>query len=823
MENNICLDGKLDINLIDKITNLLPETAKLDIPIPYGFAVSKSVYNDYLEKKQQISNESKNQLMDEIKKIEEKSLKKLGSIENPLLLSVQVSSLKTANKIKPIINIGLNDNIAANLAIDEKTAKIIYNKYRELIISYSKMVKDINEEEFISLIEEYKKQRKINSLSDLTAEDLYKITSELKKIYYKLTGEKFPQSPEVQLIEVLKAMFKLIKEDNIEAVIIIEEMTFDVQNQIIKGTAYSASPITGEDKLTGIVSQYKDKIEANITIDELLYSDLNIYKQLDEYSKKLERIYKDIIKIDFVAKDNLVHIVGLDIANKSSKAKVNNIINMYKEGIIDKNTVFKKISSKDLYSILFETINIEKVNNHKEIAQIRSIIPMAVSGQICLSKETVEKVINKNKKAILIIEKITPEDIETIEKVSAVITAENKEIYKSIIETLEKCCVYEYDNIKVDKKNKIVKINGQIYEEGNNITIDGENGKIYEGIVETIEPQDQDLIKKLLINDNNINIIADIYNKKSCQKAINNDSSGLLYKMNYTIFDKEILPCIQRILLIDETATKKEIKKLSPTFIKKLEEVYNNFGQRKVVINLLDNKINSILPEDEKIYSLSKELNIEIEDLKNKITNNLSIQPILKNNDLIKIQAEAIFKAKTNAEKKGIQIIPEIIIPTIYDIKKLKEIKKIIADIADIILKDKRHEYKIGTIIDNPRNCIIANKLAEELDFLIFDSDKLTYLTYGINKKDDIIIKNMLDFDPYNEFDKKGVGKIMTVATKLSKQVNPQIELGIIGSHIDYKDNISFFKAIGITNYYTVPSKIPIIKYNIMRSVIDGN
>ena len=817
------LADKLDSNLVGIKAKNMQEISKIGMRIPLSFIISKNAFNKYKENDDKLSVEIAKQILNSVKIIEAKKSKKLGDIDNPLMLALKISPLKdNKNNIKCILNIGLNDNIAANLAIDEVTAKIIYDSYRKYIMTYAKTVKGSSEDIFNTLIDKYKEKRNVKNIYDLKAEDLYQITSEYKKIYFKLIGEKFPQDPEYQLIELIKAEYKLLEKIGVEASIIVEEMI--LESKAIKGTVYSSSPLTGEDKLAGNYYYIENKHEKN-SIDNLLNNNIDIYKQIEETAKRLENEYKDIVKFSFITKDNLIYIVDFELATKTSKANLKQTVNLLEEGIITKEKALTIINKKDINSLLFETSDKESLRNEKPISKGYGINAAALYGQICLTKEAVINCLNKNINPILVKEKLSVDDIDYIENVKGIITKESEEIYESLLELLDKCSIFECQDISVDEKNKIVKINGQIYEEGFFISLDAEDGKIYEGIIKIEAKNDYSKIKKLLYRkEDNIHVISSIIREEDLRKALYYEANGILYRMDYTILKKEKVNSIQKILLLDsKNNLKNETKKYMSEYINILEKIFENKEER-TVIKLLDIPLQIFFPHgEESIYSLSKSLNIEISELKN-IINSYNYNLLNeKKIDLIKIQAEAIFKAKINAEKKGFKVDPEIILPNTRAITELKEIKKVIKDIADMVLKNKNTGYKIGMIIENPRNCILANKIAKEMDFIIFDLSKLTKSTYGFSEGSPSLDNDFSKFDPLKDIDIEGVGKIITVACKLSKQVNHNIKLGAFGRYNEETKNISFLRSIGINDYYTVPSKVPLIKYNIVRSDVNGN
>ena len=810
------LEEKIDKIMLGQKGKNLTELYEMQLPIPNSIILTTEAHKDYKENGK-ITRDLEKQITEYLKTIEIKTNKKLGDIISPLLLSVRESPVVDISKKETLINIGLNDNIAANLAVDEESAKFIYDTYRKLIMMYANIVKGKSTSPFEILIEKYKEKRNVENNYELTAEDLFQITNESKKIYRKITGEKFPKDPEHQLLETVKSIYN--EWQDIDVAVIIEEMIFANLNQeSYIGVAFSSDPKTGEDNLTGALSYQVQEKTANIKpVDILLKKDINIYNKLVKYSKKLERKYKTIIKISFIVENGKLYILNSKKAKIKESAALTFALKMLEKKEFTEADVLNINNIKEIHYLTYNNINTKAA----PIAKGNKGIPEAISGQISLDIENIG-----NDKRILIKEKLLPEDVKYINSFASIITIHNNEI-NELVEEMGKIHIKNCPNIKIDNKNKIVKINGQIFEENSYITLDGATGNIYEGKLEITPPESSENLNNLLKlakQNKNINIITN-------EIPIEELTDGIgIFKIENTLFDKEKILLIRKLILSEPEEQEKILNELSEKHIRDIEKLFRLSNDKTLTIKLLDMKLRDFLPiTNEEIYTLANELKIDIEKLNQKLKSLENYNEIidlkgsslaLKYPEIIKVEIEAIFRAMINASNSGYKINPEIIIPKVNSNEQLQYIKEIINNIHEKLLKQNNLNYKLGTIIETPRDIVLSSDYAKEVDLLIFDLSKLTINTYGLNEKtlEKEFIKN-----PIEIIDKEGVGKLMTVVSKISHQVNPDIKLGTFGKQNEDERSIRFFKKIGIDNLYIKPHQLPVALINAARSEINGN
>ena len=394
-----------------------------------------------------------------------------------------------------------------------------------------------------------------------------------------------------------------------------------------------------------------------------------------------------------------------------------------------------------------------------------------------------------------------------------------------------KCCVSGCQDIIIDEKNKIVKINNKIYEEGSYISLNGTTGEVYEGILETEEPKITGNFEKLLSwakEYNKLKVRANADTAKDAKVAINFKAEGIgLCRTEHMFFEKEKIFSIRKLIVSDkEEDRNKALKELLPMQQKDFEELFKQADGKVLTIRLLDPPLHEFLPKtDEEIYELSKSLKIEIKELKNKVNSLKEFNPMMGLRgcrlgiiypEITSMQAEAIFKALINVKKEGYEVNPEIMIPLVGDVKELKYLKDIIIKIANVILKGTNIKYKIGTMIEVPRSAVLADAIAKEADFFSFGTNDLTQMTFGFSRDDagsfinTYYEKQILPFDPFKTIDKEGVGKLMMVAVKLAKNTNKNIELGVCGEHGGDEESIKFFRKIGLDYVSCSPYRVPL-------------
>ena len=845
-------EGNKDMkNLLGGKGANLAEMTSMHLPVPYGLTVTTQACKKYYEDNETIDEIVEKQILEGLTRIENKTGKTLGNVNNPLLVSVRSGSpISMPGMMDTILNLGLTDEIAASLAKDEQTTRFIYDSYRRLIMMFADVVRGKGKEEFEKILDKYKEKKNTKNDLDLDANDMFEITKQSKKVYHIITGEKFPEDPKVQLLEAVKAVFrswnneraKIYRKmnnisDDLGTAVNIQEMVYgNLSETSLTGVAFSRNPSNGENKLYGefLEKAQGEDIVAGVrtpkNIDEM---DKDIHDELNQYAKSLEKHYKDMQDMEFTVENGKLYMLQTRIAKRTSLAALNAAVDMKEEGLITKEEAILRVKPEDLNNLMHETFKEEEIKNKTPIAKGLPASPGAAIGKIYITVEDAVKEAKKGNKTILVRTETSPEDIEAMNYSEGILTVHGGMTSHAAVVArgIGKCCVSGCQDIIIDEKNKIVKIGSKIYEEGSYISLNGTTGEVYEGILGTEAPKITGNFEKLLSWAKEYNILkvrANADTGKDAKIAIKFGADGIgLCRTEHMFFEKEKIFSIRKLIVSDkEEDRNKALKELLPMQQKDFEELFKQTNGKVLTIRLLDPPLHEFLPKtDEEIYELSRSLKIEIKELKNKVNSLKEFNPMMGLRgcrlgiiypEITSMQAEAIFKALLNVKKEGYDVKPEIMIPLVGDVKELKYLKEIIIKIANVILKGTDIEYKIGTMIEVPRSAVLADTISKEADFFSFGTNDLTQMTFGFSRDDagsfinTYYEKQILPFDPFKTIDKEGVGKLMMVAIKLAKNTNKNIELGVCGEHGGDEESIKFFRKIGLDYVSCSPYRVPI-------------
>ena len=635
--------------------------------------------------------------------------------------------------------------------------------------------------------------------------------------------------------------------DELGTAVNIQEMVYgNLSESSLTGVAFSRNPSSGEDKLYGefLEKAQGEDIVAGVrtpkSIDEM---DKKIHSELNQYAKTLEKHYKDMQDMEFTVENGKLYMLQTRNGKRTSLAALNIAVDMEEEGLITKEEAILRVKTEDLNNLMHETFTEKSLKNNTPIAKGLPASPGAAIGKIYLTVEEAVKEAKKGNKTILVRTETSPEDIEAMNYSEGILTVHGGMTSHAAVVArgIGKCCVSGCQEIAIDEKNKIVKINNKIYEEGSYISLNGTTGEVYEGTLETEEPKITDNFKKFLSwakKYNKLKVRANADTGKDAKVAIDFGADGIgLCRTEHMFFEKEKIFSIRKLIVSDkEEDRKKALKELLPMQQNDFEELFKETNGKVLTIRLLDPPLHEFLPKtNEEIYELSKDLKIEIKELKNKVNSLKEFNPMMGLRgcrlgiiypEITSMQAEAIFRALVNVKKEGYEVKPEIMIPLVGDEKELKYLKEIIIKIANVILKGTNIKYKIGTMIEVPRSTVIADKLSKEADFFSFGTNDLTQMTYGFSRDDagsfinTYYEKQILPFDPFKTIDKEGVGKLMIVAIKLAKSANKNIELGVCGEHGGDEESIKFFKKIGLDYVSCSPYRVPIAILTLAQAAI---
>ena len=848
-------EGNKDLkNLLGGKGANLAEMTNMGLPVPYGLTVTTEACNLYFSDGELLNENVQKQILKGIKRIEEKTGKKLGDENNPLLLSVRSGSpISMPGMMDTILNLGLNDKIASALAKDEDSKRFIYDSYRRLIMMFADVVKGKGKDKFEEYLTKYKEEKRVKNDLDLTANDMVLLTETFKDLYKKLVKEEFPQEPLLQLMQAVTAVFRSWHNkraevyrqmnnipDTLGTAVNVQEMVYgNLSETSLTGVAFSRNPANGEDKLYGeyLVKAQGEDIVAGVrtplSIDILEKENLKIYNELKGYSKLLEKHYKDMQDMEFTVENGKLYMLQTRNGKRTPVASLNIAIDMANEKLITQKEALMRLDPKEISGMLHKSFDMNVLAKIKPITKGLPASPGAVSGQICFNTDEVKEKFDKKIPTILVREETSPEDIEAMKYASGILTVRGGMTSHAAVVArgIGKCCISGCENAVVDEKKKIMTINGKQYSSNDYLSLDGTIGNVYEGVIETTDSNLSDKFltmlewakkyKKLGVRAN-----ADI--AKDAKVAFDFGAEGIgLCRTEHMFFEKDKIFAIRKMIV----APTEEERISALTVLLKMQEkdfegLFKAANGKILTIRYLDPPLHEFLPKTEdEVKELATSLNMTVSSLHKKIDSLKEFNPMMGLRgcrlsivypEIAVMQTTAIFKAAKKVMKLGIDVKPEIMIPLVGDVAELKYLKDIILNVAKRLNKDNEVKYKIGTMIEVPRSVTQADEIAKEADFFSFGTNDLTQMTFGYSRDDagsfinDYYQKGILKFDPFKTIDKEGVGKLMMVAIKLARAANKNIELGVCGEHGGDEESVKFFNKIGLDYVSCSPYRVPV-------------
>ena len=847
-------EGNKDLrNLLGGKGANLAEMTNMGLPVPYGLTVTTEACNLYFSDGELLNEDVQKQILKGIKRIEEKTGKKLGDTNNPLLLSVRSGSpISMPGMMDTILNLGLNDEIALALAKDEDSKRFIYDSYRRLIMMFADVVKGKGKDKFEDYLTKYKENKGVKNDLELTANDMVALTETFKDLYKKLVKEEFPKEPLLQLMQAVTAVFRswhnkravIYRQmnnisDNLGTAVNVQEMVYGNLSEFsLTGVAFSRNPANGEDKLYGeyLVKAQGEDIVAGVrtplSIDKLEKDNVKIYNELKDYSKLLEKHYKDMQDMEFTVENGKLYMLQTRNGKRTPMASLNIAIDLALEGLISKKEALMRLDTKDINGMLHQSFDSDVLAKTKPITKGLPASPGAVSGQICFNTLEVKEKYDKKIKTILVREETSPEDIEAMKYADGILTVRGGMTSHAAVVArgIGKCCVSGCENAMVDEKKKVMIINGIQYTGADYISLDGQTGNVYEGVIKTVQNSLSDkflMMLKWAKEYKKLEVRANADTAKDADVAFNFGAEGIgLCRTEHMFFEKDKIFAIRKMIVAPNE--KERIEALTVLLgmqTKDFAGLFKVANGKVLTIRYLDPPLHEFLPKtEEEIKELANSLNVSVSSLHKKIDSLKEFNPMMGLRgcrlsivypEIAIMQTTAIFKAAKKVMKQGIKVKPEIMIPLVGDINEFIYLKNIILDIAKRLDKNNEIKYKIGTMIEVPRSAINADVIAKEADFFSFGTNDLTQMTFGFSRDDagafinDYYQKGILEFDPFKTIDKDGVGKLMLVAIRLAKNSNKKIELGVCGEHGGDKESIEFFDKIGLDYVSCSPYRVP--------------
>ena len=847
-------------NLLGGKGSNLAEMTKIGLPVPQGFIVSTEACLNYYENKESISDDVINQVFQAMTKLEKITNKKFGDAKKPLLVSVRSGARASMpGMMDTVLNLGINDEVCEGLAKLTNNPRFAYDTYRRFIQMFADVVMGYPKASFERFFDHLKSEKKVKDDSELTTEDMKDVVEAFKENYLKIAGKSFPLDPKEQLIEAIKAVFRSWNNEranvyrrlnNIPSswgtAVNVQEMVYgNMGLESGSGVAFSRNPSTGENEIYGeyILNAQGEDVVAGIRTPEPI-SNLKtqmpkVYEELVKNAKILENHYHDMQDMEFTIENNKLYMLQTRNGKRTATAAIKIAVDLTNEGKITKKEAIMQVNPNQLDALLHPTFSNDAIKNNKAISTGLGASPGAATGKLYFTAEDIIKTYEKGEKGLILARlETSPEDIEGMNLASGILTIRGGMTSHAAVVArgMGKCAVCGCEELRLNEKNKTITTKDNIIiKEGDFISLDGSTGKVYIGLLETSKALLSKDYKTFMtwvdeIRDLKIRTNADLPKDAIIAKEFGAEGIGLC-RTEHMFFEEARIFSFRKMILSNNTGERiKALKDILPQQIKDFEGLFRCMSPYPVIIRYLDPPLHEFLPkEDQEINNLAKDLKININDLKARITELTELNPMMGHRgcriaitypEVATMQTQAIIKAAINVTKEGKKVCPELMIPLIGDKNELAYLTNIIKVEADKLIKQAKIKlkYYIGTMIELPRAALLADEIAEYAEFFSFGTNDLTQMTYGFSRDDaskfltDYYQKQIFEFDPFERIDQNGVGKLIEIAINKGRNVNPDLEIGICGEHGGEPSSIEFCYQTGMNYVSCSPYRVPIAK-----------
>lgn len=837
----------------------LAEMTKLGLPIPQGFIVTTETCTEYNASGKTLNDEMKSQINTALSRLEEMAGKQFGDNKNPLLVSVRSGARASMpGMMDTVLNLGLNDEAVLGLADKTNNPRFAYDSYRRFIMMFADVVIGVPKHYFERELDRYKEEIGIKYDNELSEAQLKTVVDKFKAIYKKDQGVDFPQDPKEQLFKAIMAVFR--SWDNPRAhvyrkmndipyewgtAVNVQMMVFgNMGNTSGTGVAFTRNAATGEKAMYGeylIDAQGEDVVAGVRTpspIAQLEHDMPQVYKQFIEIATKLENHYKDMQDMEFTVENGKLYFLQTRNGKRTAHAALKIAVDMVDEGLISKEEAVLRIDPKALEQLLHPMFDQKELKAAKPIGKGLPASPGAATGDIVFDAETAKIEVAKGKKVVLVRLETSPEDIEGMVCAQGILTVRGGMTSHAAVVArgMGRCCVSGCEAIKMNEEAKTFVLDGKTFKEGDCISIDGSTGNIYGDCIPTVEPEISGDFATFMSWADTVRVLGIRTNAdtpKDAAKAVSFGAEGIgLTRTEHMFFNENRIAKMRRMILCDTVDERVEaLNGLLPFQKADFIGIYEAMEGKPVTIRLIDPPLHEFLPTEEDDFDkLAKDMGKSAEELKIKANSLHELNPMMGHRgcrlivsypEIGVMQATAIIEAAIEVKKtKGYDIVPEIMIPLVGEIKELKFVKDIIVKTADEIIAKSGIEmhYKIGTMIEIPRAALTADAIAKEADFFSFGTNDLTQMTYGLSRDDagkilnDYIDNHIYEVDPTARLDQTGVGQLMQIACEKGKSVKPDLKLGICGEHGGDPSSIEFCHKIGLNYVSCSPFRVPIAR-----------
>lgn len=846
----------------------LAEMSALGLPVPPGFTVTTEACLDYGNSGDQISDEIKKQVKEALAVVEKITGKKYGDEHNPLLFSVRSGArVSMPGMMDTVLNLGMNDKAVHGIAEQTGNPRFAWDSYRRFIQMYANVVMGFNVSILESTLEDLKEARGVNQDTELTAADLEELVTVFKRIILEESGKSFPEDPIEQMWLAISAVFNSWKNPRAKKYREINHYSHDwgtavnVQSMVFgnmgddsaTGVCFTRDPSTGDKRFFGefLVNAQGEDVVAGVrtpgpinedsknesnktfkTLEELMPEN---FKELTEHYQHLEKHYKDMQDIEFTIERNKLYILQTRNGKRTASAAINIAVDMVNEGILEKKEAVMHLKPEDLNQLLHPRL--DPAADKKIIASGLPASPGAACGEIIFHSDEASKKFESGHKVLLVRRETSPEDITGMVVSQGILTATGGMTSHAAVVArgMGKPCVAGCTALIIDYNNKTLTVNGKVYKEGDFITIDGATGEVMEGKVPTIPANVTGKFSEFMSwadEFRTLKVRTNADNPEDSKTALEFGAEGIgLCRTEHMFFDAERILAVREMIFAETSEERrKALAKVKPFQKEDFVGLFTAMTGKPVNIRLLDPPLHEFLPHtDEEIQELADSLQLEVRTIKDRAKTLHEFNPMLGHRgcrlgitfpEIYSMQVQAIIEAGLECQEKGIEVLPEIMIPLIATNSELQYLREMAIETIEGIFSEtgKSLKYKVGTMIELPRAAITAGEIAHHADFFSFGTNDLTQTTYGLSRDDaskflpEYLGKGIFAVDPFVSLDQSGVGFLVNHAKTEGKKVNPDMHIGICGEHGGEPRSIHFCHSIGLDYVSCSPFRVPIAR-----------
>ena len=849
----------------------LAEMTNIGLPVPQGFTISTEACTKYYEDGRKINDEIMAEIMENIAKMEEINGKKFGDLKNPMLVSVRSGARASMpGMMDTILNLGLNDEVV-NAMIqgnpDPKFERFVYDSYRRFIQMFSDVVMEVGKKYFEQLIDEMKTKKGVKLDVELTAADLKELAEQFKAEYKKQIGEDFPSDPKTQLYEAIKAVFRswdnpranVYRRDNDipyswgTAVNVMPMVFGNLNDNSGTGVAFTRDPATGEKKLMGefLTNAQGEDVVAGVRtpmpIAQMEEKFPEAFHQFVQVCSTLENHYHDMQDMEFTVENGKLFMLQTRNGKRTAQAALKIACDLVDEGMIDEKQAVLMIDPRNLDTLLHPQFDAEALAKANPMGKGLGASPGAACGKIVFNADDAIEWKKRGEKVVLVRLETSPEDITGMKAAQGILTVRGGMTSHAAVVArgMGTCCVSGCGDIAMDEANKKFTLGGKTFHEGDFISIDGSTGKIYDGIIPTVDATISGYFGRIMgwaDKYRRLRVRTNADTPRDAKKARELGAEGIgLCRTEHMFFEADRIAAFREMICSDTVEERKTaLAKILPYQQGDFEQLYEALEGMPVTIRFLDPPLHEFVPNTEsEIELLAKTQGKTVEQIKNIIASLHEFNPMMGHRgcrlavtfpEIAEMQTRAVIRAAINVQKRHADwtVKPEIMIPLVGEVKELKYVKDVVVATADEELKAAGVEmpYKVGTMIEIPRAALTADEIAKEAEFFSFGTNDLTQMTFGFSRDDAgkflgaYYDKKIYENDPFAKLDQVGVGKLVKMAATMGRESNPDIHLGICGEHGGDPASVEFCHKVGLDYVSCSPFRVPIARLAAAQAAI---